>query len=324
MIELLEFTPDYAGQWAEFLKDSNNGTLFHDLRFLSYHRPDRFRTRHLIFRREGEIIALLPAAIVTDATDRPVLKSPYGASVGGFVYPRRQSLALCGAVVARLKEFVIANGLAGAELRIGPSIYLREPDEQQSFCLAAEGFRLTQRWLTQVVSLPADPDDVTRALPKRKQEYVRAAERTGATVQQVGVENLERFYSILLRDRAKHGAQPTHTLPELRTLFERVPEHLRLFFCFIGSDIAAAALVFELNSVVAYSFYPCHDDAYDRHRPALKLGVDEARHYAARGFRHLDLGPSTFDDMRLNHGLAAFKESLGARGFCRDTWKWDR
>jgi hypothetical protein len=76
------YEPGQATEWKAFLEASNNGTLFHDLDFLAYHPLERFDTHHLMFRQNGKLIALLPAAIVSEPDDRRFLKSPYGASVG--------------------------------------------------------------------------------------------------------------------------------------------------------------------------------------------------------------------------------------------------
>ena len=57
------YTPADATVWADFLAASDNATLFHDLRFLAYHPPERFETHHLLFRRGPSVVAVLPAAV---------------------------------------------------------------------------------------------------------------------------------------------------------------------------------------------------------------------------------------------------------------------
>ena len=49
--------------WDNFVKLSNNGTLFHSRKFLNYHPKDRFLDNSLIFQTNGNIISVLPAAI---------------------------------------------------------------------------------------------------------------------------------------------------------------------------------------------------------------------------------------------------------------------
>lgn len=325
MIKVVEFRPEYAGEWKQFLQASNNGTLFHDLDFLAYHPPQRFHTHHLMFYESGELIALLPAAIVTEPDGRRFFKSPYGASVGGFVLPIGQCAVTTLGLVACLQDYVSALDLDGIEMRIGPMIYAKYFNDNLSFALTASGFSLACRWLTHIIALPTDPGEVLNQVPSsRRRGYVRSALRQGVQVKAVGVDYLPSFYHMLEANRAKHGARPTHTLSELERIFQLTPSQVQLFVCELQDEIIAGTLVFELNSRVAYSFYPCHDDRFERYRGTMVVAVRVLEHYTTQGFRYLDLGPTTFDDLSLNQGLARFKEEMGGVGFCRDTWRWER
>jgi lipid II:glycine glycyltransferase (peptidoglycan interpeptide bridge formation enzyme) len=227
-------------------------------------------------------------------------------------------------LVACLQDYVSALGLAGIEMGIGPSIYAEHPNDTQSFAVAASGFSLASRWLVHVLVLPQNPRDLAEQLPsERRASYVRAALRQGAEVTRVGVEHLPRFYDLLAANRARHSARPTHTLSELERIFDLTPNRVQLYVCKLGEEMIAGTLIFELNDRVAYSFYPCHDERFARYRPDAVVLLGVAEQYAARGFRYLDLGPTTFDDFRLNHGLARFKEEMGGLGFCRDSWRWE-
>jgi hypothetical protein len=108
-----------AAEWKNFLSKSNNGTLFHDLEFLAYHAPDRFRVQNLLFYECGRLIALLPAAVEFEANGRQILKSPYGASIGGFVLSPTIKLGTMLQIVKELQRYAEARGLAGLELRPG-------------------------------------------------------------------------------------------------------------------------------------------------------------------------------------------------------------
>src|SRR5262249_8252972 len=186
-------------------------------------------------------------------------------------------------------------------------------------------FTLACRWLTHVITLPPSPEDVAPQLvSKRRRNYIRCALNQGVRVATAGPEHLPAFYRILERNRAKHRARPTHTLADLERIFHMTPDRLQLFVCSLREEMVAGALVFELNPRVSYLFYLCHDGWFDRLRPATLVTLRVAQHYSRRGVRYLDLGPTTFDDLQMNEGLARFKEEMGAVGFCRDTWRWER
>src|SRR5262245_26197700 len=100
-----------APAWEQFLTSSSNGTLFHSLDFLAYHSPERFEIHHLMFERSGKLLALLPAAVVSEPSGRRILKSPYGGSVGGFVLPPGLGAVTTLGLVDALKHHATAAGL---------------------------------------------------------------------------------------------------------------------------------------------------------------------------------------------------------------------
>jgi hypothetical protein len=105
---------------------------------------------------------------------RRVLKSPWGASVGGFVLPPKLNAATTLRLVGALQRHASGVGLAGVEMRLGPALYDTFPNDQLSFALMASGFTLACRWLTHVISLPASPHDVASQLvTKRRRNYIR-------------------------------------------------------------------------------------------------------------------------------------------------------
>lgn len=323
-ITVSQYQPSQAAEWRAFLAASSNGTLFHDLDFLAYHPPERFNTHHLMFYQSGKLIALLPAAIVDEPDGSRFLKSPYGGSVGGFALPTGQHVVTTLGLVNSLKNYANTLKLAGIEMRIGPNVYDKCPNDKLSFALTASGFTLACRWLAHIMALPSDPGEVLNQLKSKRRRYVRSALIQGLQVTAVGAEYLPVFYRILEKNRAKYNARPTHSLPELERIFELTPCRIKLFLGKWQGEIIAGILVFEVNSNVAYCFYVCHDDQFERYRPAAVMTICVAQHYASRGFRCLDLGSTTFDDLSLNEGLAMFKEEMGGVGFCRDAWRWER
>jgi hypothetical protein len=323
-IEVIEFRPEHVIHWKDFLQQSNNGTLFHDLDFLAYHAAEQFNTHHLLFREDGKWVALLPAALAVDDEGRRILKSPYGASVGGFALPRRQSAETTHSLVARLQEYAAASAFDGIEMRVSPHIYLREPNDHLSYALSANGFQLSHRWLCHSVALATESQDTLAQFKRGKQRDIRAGLRRNLQPREVAADMLKEFYDLLLATETKHGAKPTHRLEELEDLFRRVPNRLRLFLCARSGREFAGVLVFVLNSVAAYTFYICQDESGDEPYATTVLVAYIAQKFGTDGFRHLDLGPSSFDDFTLNRGLVFFKEGFGARGFCRDSWRWVR
>ena len=77
-----------------------------------------------------------------------------------------------------------------------------------------------------------------------------------------------------------------------------------------------------LNNIVANTFYICESAAHKKLCGPAVLIAHIIEQMAIEGFRYLDLGPSV-SDVQFNEGVVFFKEGFGARGFCRETWRWD-
>lgn len=304
-------------EWQEFLHASNNGTIFHDLDFLAYHPPDRFDVHHLLFRRRGNLLALFPAAIVRHES-KAVLRSPYGASVGGFVTREGVRLDECLELVDALVEYATGVGVDAVEMTTVPTIYHATPHHHLDFALFTQGFTYVRRLLVSALDLASIVGDPMDAFEGRMRTAIRKALKAGVMVAES--DQWRAFYDILLENKAKHGATPTHTLEELLDLKQRLPERVRLYLGYAEGRPVAGVLVFICNRRVATTFYICHLASYQACNPVSLVLHQVVQEYWRQGFRYLDLGPSVAPDMAVQWGVLKFKESLGTRGYFRDTW----
>jgi len=315
--------PNRAAEWKTFLSNSNNGTLFHDLDFLSYHPSDRFLVRNLLFYESSRLVALLPAAIEIEASGHRFLKSPYGASIGGFVLPPTLKVGMMLQIVKELQSYVRAQGLSGLELRIGPNAYLRQPDDLIPFSLMAHGFVLAHRWLLFMVPLDGPRETLLdRLLSKAKRYDVRANLKRGLQPREVDPSKLDDFWRLLSEAYVRLGTCSTHSREELADLLVRLPGRVRLFLCAYEGIEIAGVLIFMLNNVVANTFYICESEAHKTLCGPAVLIAHVIKQMATEGLRYLDLGPSV-SDFHFNRGVVFFKEGFAARGFCRETWRWE-
>src|ERR1700735_2164905 len=116
---------DHEQLWQSFLAHSANGTLFHDLEFLRYHPPGRFRFNHIMLMRGGEPIALIPGGLV--GTDkRPIFCSPLGASTGGLVLRAPARVETTLQMVDALQTYARDEGWGGIEITLPPNYYSLE------------------------------------------------------------------------------------------------------------------------------------------------------------------------------------------------------
>jgi hypothetical protein len=310
--------PDDAAAWKGFLAGSNNGTLFHDLDFLDYHPPGKYDFRHLIAFRENCIEALVPGAVSEDG----VFVSLAGASIGGPVVKKSLTADACLHLIEALQLYAKSAGWRGIDITLPPPIYHDEPDQKIEFALFRSGFALVDRSMPLLMPLDHNSDDHYQRLFRQSQRsYVRACRQRGVIVTEAGVEALGEFLEIFAETYDRLQALPTHTPQDIETLFYRLPTRLRIWSARLEGKTIAGVLMFILNHNICTTFYICDCAAYREYHGVTVLLAEVADVLARRGFRYIDLGPSA-SSTHFNQGVVNFKESLGARAFCRDRWRW--
>lgn len=301
--------------WSAFLRESNNGTVFHSLEFLAYHPAGRFPFHHLMFYAGDSLLAVLPGGVVDG-----VFRSPLGASFGGIVTRPGVSLAEADAVVKALLRHAAAEGWR--EIRLVPpmQVYSRTFDETLEYALLYNGFQALPGLFSSVIDLRRVKGKAD--LSKNTRHKVNKALNKGVTVRE-GLD-LESFYPILLENKAKFGVAPTHTLEELRRIEQLLPGMMTLFLAYVDGRPVAGELLFAANPACVLNFYTMHLYEYRNHFP-VNLLVEHALGWCAgKGFAYYDYGVSqdTFhsDPMEPSWPLIRFKESMEAAGCIRKAY----
>jgi Acetyltransferase (GNAT) domain len=312
-------SPEDRGAWKEFLRDSNNGTLFHDLDFLAYHPPGRYDFRHLVAWRGTRIEAIIPGALSPEG----IFVSTAGASVGGPAIKKSMPAEACLQLVEALQLYCRSAGWRGIEITLPPPVYCDEPDQLVEFALHLRGFEVIHRSMPLLMPLDRENGSQFQHLFRQSQRsYVRACRTKGVVIKQMGTEGLSGFLQAFVETYERLHASPTHTPEEIERLLLRLPDNVQIWLAQLGETTIAGILILILNRVVCTAFYICDRPAYREFHGVTVLLAELADVYARRGFRYLDLGPSA-SSAHFNRGVVDFKESLGARAFCRDRWRWN-
>ena len=320
-VRLLE--PGLHAAWQAFLASSGNGTLFHDLDFLAYHPPNRFRAHHLIVQSGTDVVALVPGGLI-EAPDGLVWRSPVGASIGGPVLGARARLSDAHSVIDALQQHARAEGWKGLEVTIPPSSYHPQLGDLVGFALFRCGFREAHRWLCPMIDLGVVPSTIATAdalFEKRQVQALRAAVRKGAVANEAGIEALGEFGTIFADTYARHGTNPTHSSSEIEDLMRRFPDRIRVVLARQGDAVTGGLLVMHLTPSVATTFYICSAAEHIQASGPIVAIAGLLEGLRRRGCRWLDLGPSA-SDTALNAGVMFFKEGLGAVGYSRTQWSW--
>lgn len=301
-----------------------NGTVFHEQRFLRYHPAGRFNFCHLMFFRGDRLVAVVPGGLRDGGR---VFESPAGASYGSFVTEDISAQTALD-VVAAFEEFVRQENIEEVYLTSAPVIYQPVLTQNLDFALLYRGFYYQRHYISHAIDLTKDGNPFERFKPAARKDIrrvtrrypeLRIEESTPETIQSM----LREVYPVLLENKAKHRAIPTHSLEELLKLNELVPELMKLFIVRVGDEPIAGSLLFLANERVSLIFYHMLRYAFDDYRPIFLLMDRVTQWSKENGFQFVDIGVSqdTSDENPMTPSLKLihFKEKFDSRGVLRST-----
>jgi len=315
MIEVIPYTPDLKDSWDRFVLQSHNGTIFHLQSFLGYHLDRAFDWHHLVFSEDKEILAVLPGARMATT-----FESPIGASYGSFV-TKDMSFEKSVALVDAFSRYCRETGFERALLTPPPFIYQSVPSQSIDYALAYRGFQFDKHYISHAIPLAGNAD--LRSFHSTARRYVRKYLRE-RKISVALSSDIDSFYPILLANKKRHGAHPTHSLEELKKLQRLFPDNILLFLVTRGTRPIAGSLVFVCTDKVALCFYNMLLYSHEQYHPIHAVMYEVIRWASERGFAWLDLGVSQDthapDPMTPAMNLIRFKEQFRARGILRSTW----
>ena len=317
-LELLPFTDNEEREWDDFVRNSINGTIFHLRKFLKYHPAGRFEDASLRITRNGELIAVFPAALI-EKKGELIFQSHPGASFGGLVVSERLTLKDVVNITGKLISHAETIHSRRMLLTIPPDYYSTGQSDNFPFALQSEGFVYRVRELSSVLSLDISCDAILKQFPESLKRALRKADRSGLSIGES--DAIDSFYSLLQNNLGmRHNIAPTHSLAELKHLFELFPTDIKLYSAERQGEMLGGIVTFRCNSRVNLAFYIAHDHDYQTYRTVDSLMWHVIQESKKNGYSHLDFGTFTLNGDP-NWGLCRFKEKFGARGVFRDTFE---
>lgn len=303
---------------------SMNGTVFHQQQFLGYHTPGKFDFHHLLFYDNAHLVAVLPGGF---KQNRSIYESPLGSSYGSFVV-EDISADTALAIVNAFEEHIKSKNVSEVFITSAPVIYQPIITQNLDFALLYNGYAYQRHYISHAIDLQTAsvPFDRFQATSRK---HIRRIKRDHpeATIEEVPKVEMERglkeFFPILLENKAKFDAKPTHTLEELLLLNELLPDLMKLFLVRIHGEPIAGSLLFIANKRVTLIFYHMLKYAFDEYKPIYLL-MDAVTAWSQRnGYAFVDIGVSqdTHDANPMTPALSLirFKEKFDSRGLLRST-----
>jgi len=318
IITIRKYEISLKKEWDKFIKSSDNGTIFHERDFLTYHIGRKFIDHSLMFYKKNQLIAVFSAS-EKKINNNIILHSHPGASYGGFVF-NKYSFDLVESVLASFENYLKSTLINEVFLIQPPSIYGKKYDETIEYSLKWNNYSTDEIYISSAINLIGSP---LKRIHKRKKRYIKKPLNDCYNLE--WNNDFDQFYPILLKNKKKHKITPTHSLEELKLLYKRFPEKIKLLMLYKNKTPIGGTLNFIANNDVVIIFYNMINYEYAGQQPATHLIVETINWAKAENYKWLDFGvsqlPLNNNPLSPHKSLIQFKEQFGATGFLRRAYR---
>lgn len=302
------YTDADRAAWDRHVRQSRIPHPMFQRAWVEYH-ADRFTDASLVVEdngKPGAVVAVIPASAHGDE-----VVSHGGLSFGGVITTHKVGAARMLEVIDAIRARYAAVGFTNLRYKAVPHIFHGEPAEEDLYAVFARGARLARRDMSSAIDLSQQ-----RRYGKGRRWSLKRADQD---VEIRYGHEYDEFIALETEVLKKHNTTPPHTGPELAQLNHSFPDAVRL----LGAWSQAGTLLGGTLTIATPTVV--HTQYLGGTPEGLVLGVvdrlvDHVIHeHAAAGRRWLSFGISSDPrDDSLNSGLAAYKESFGARGIVYD------
>ena len=301
------FQPTYADNWNAFIGQSKNATFLFHRDFMDYHR-DRFDDYSLVVTENDTWVAVLPANALGNE-----IHSHQGLSYGGLLVLPSIRTADYFAILSGIGDFLTAQGFFKLYLKVLPRIYEQTFSDEMAQALFVMNAQQTRSDLYLVVdkNQPYQPN--------------RNRKRALKVAQDLGIEIKEEtlyatFWNEVLTPnlQQRFGVNPVHSLAEMTQLAAAFPDRIKLFNAYLDGALKAGCVLFIMPNVVHFQYSSGTDDRMDTAALDVLFDYVIQRYHPTH---HVSFGNvSEQNGLKINQGLAYWKESFGAKPIVQTYW----
>lgn len=319
MITVHEYKPELRNEWEQFVRKSNNGTMFHLQDFLDYHPEGKFNFFHLMFRDNDKLIGILPGGIVNSNT----FWSPVGASYGSIVTGDLHFEKALD-IVDALLDYGRKNKWSQLFLIPPPFIYNINYNQHIEYALLYRKFGFELHYISHAIHLKRG-NDFEKHFDKTARKTIHKILREGKICIEVS-DDYEAFYDIIIANKSRHGVKPTHSLEDMLRIKSLLPDSVRLLIVYYDDKPIAGSWLFLCNPKVVLCFYNMLYYEFEHLRPIYLVMYETVRWAVENGYEWVDIGVSqdtkAEDPMTPSLNLIKFKERFDSRGVLRTTFHY--
>ena len=324
MLSIKKYTEKKLTEWNKFVNLSNNGTLFHNRKFLSYHLNRDFIDCSLLFFDSDRLIAVLPAAEIKENKKKIFFSHP-GASYGGFIISENLKFKTINEIINLLEQYCVDNHFNEIILINTPPLYFKNRTDNIDYLLGWNQFEESETYISHITDLTLH-DDLNCFLGKRKKRYLKNI-NSEFHINFAESKDVKSFYSILFENKKKYNTSPTHSLKEMEKLIKDFPNHIRLFLSSKNDEIVGGTFLFFLNERIGLVFYNVILENYRNSQLSTIQLFNVMKIFKSAGLKSIDFGvshtPELKNPLTPKLSLIEFKEQFGANGVIRKVYRKD-
>ena len=305
---VLKYNVSYKDLWNSFIDKAKNSTFLFHRDFMDYHK-DRFRDFSLLVFKANKLVAVLPANLVDNH-----LYSHQGLSYGGLIIKETLRFEDYLEIFKTVLSYLESQDILFLTLKPIPSIYTQSLSFELDYLiqfLNSETIK-TDSYFVVDTTLKYQPNrNRKRAIDKAKQLNIK-----------ISNDGLHTFWDKILKKNLndKYNVNPVHTFDEISRLKSNFPEHIKTYFAIKDENIEAGVVMFITKNVAHFQYSSGNEDKDDTGALDYLFDYIIKKHF--NNYKYISFGSSSTDkSLKINRGLAYWKESFGARNIPQFTYE---
>jgi hypothetical protein len=306
-VEIKKYHPSQFDTWNDFVKNSKNGTFIIDRKYMDYHK-ERFEDYSLMFYKNNELVALLPANIMGET-----IYSHQGLTYGGLIINTKIKTSVVLEIFNHLINYLQAINISKLIYKTIPHIYHKYSAEEDLYALFINNAILIRRDVSTVINI-----ENKIGFSKSKKCGLSKAKQNNLHVKQS--YDFKKFIEIEEEVLKKHNTKPVHNYEEINILQNNFPKNIKLFSSFIGEEMLAGVITYESDYFVHLQYMGSTKSGMNM--GAIDIIINYLLEYVYINKKYFDFGISTeCYGKYLNEGLISQKEMFGGRAICYDHYQ---
>jgi len=303
-IKIIQYNKNRKKEWNDFLNKSKYQHFFFNRNYIDSNK--KLNDYSLMFYKKGDLYAIMPANL--DQQKKKLL-SHQGLSFAGIIKSNKCKVFDTLDIFKELILFAKRNSIFQINYKLIPFIYSLNQNEDDKIALNYFGFKIKSCEVSSYINLKSEIK-----FSSRKKRNIKKFEKVKDNfVISSEIKYLRKFWKIVEEVLLPHNVKPTHTFNEIKWLFKKFPNNVKLFVLLdkLKLEAISGVVIFENDDVV-----------HTQYIASTKYGKDIGSNdflisYLINNYKKkffFSFGRSTDEiyEYKINKGLLVSKEEFGA------------